>query len=72
MVRNLDNRIEVTVPILDPDIQKELKEILQIQLKDNTKARIIDSEMKNNYVRNKSERIRAQEEISNYLKNAHS
>ena len=38
-VRNLDNRIEVAVPILDKGIQEELKTILKIKLSDNVKAR---------------------------------
>ena len=50
MVRNLDHRIEVATPILDPKIKKELIDIIQIQLKDNQKARIIDSELLNKYV----------------------
>ncbi|MEX2595432.1 MAG: polyphosphate kinase 1 [Salibacteraceae bacterium] len=38
MVRNLDRRIEVTCPIYDPALRKEIDEILEIQLSDNTKA----------------------------------
>ncbi|MGE4288730.1 MAG: polyphosphate kinase 1 [Salinivirgaceae bacterium] len=71
MVRNLDNRIEVTVPVFDKEIQKELKEMLNIQLADNTKARIIDNEMSNKYYRNGKVPIRSQEAIYNYLKNIH-
>src|SRR5690606_10007315 len=41
MPRNLNRRIEVACPIYDKDIKKELKELLMIQLKDNTKARIL-------------------------------
>jgi polyphosphate kinase len=45
-----------------------LKNILDIQLKDNVKARILDNELSNRYVRNKSQRkVRAQVEIYNYL-----
>ena len=71
MVRNLDDRIEVTTPIFDPDIQKEIKEMLQIQLNDNTKARIIDADMNNRYVINDSEKVRAQIDIHKYLLNRH-
>jgi polyphosphate kinase len=39
MVRNMDHRIEATCPVLDMGIRSELKEILQIQLSDNVKAR---------------------------------
>lgn len=71
MVRNLDNRIEVTTPIFDPDIQKELKAMLDIQLKDNKKSRIIDPEMKNKYYVDGDQPIRAQVEIHKYLQQQH-
>jgi polyphosphate kinase len=51
MTRNIDRRVEVSVPILDPAIRKSLMEIIHIQLNDNVKARIIDHEMKNAYFR---------------------
>jgi polyphosphate kinase len=50
MVRNLDHRIEVATPILDVHLKKELIEIINIQLKDNNKARILDENLNNNYV----------------------
>lgn len=49
MERNLDKRIEVGCPILDPAIQKELDLIFQYQWKGNNKARIIDVKQKNAY-----------------------
>lgn len=71
MVRNLDHRIEVTTPVNDPEIQEELKNMMMIQLKDNTKARIIDEKMSNRYLKEKGESVRAQEEIYNYLRKVH-
>ncbi|MFH1119023.1 MAG: polyphosphate kinase 1 [Bacteroidota bacterium] len=69
MVRNLDNRIEVACPVLDKGIQHELKTMLLIQLKDNTKARIVNHEEPNFYKdREKLPRIRSQVEIYSYLK----
>jgi len=50
MVRNLDHRIEVATPILDMHLKKELIEIINIQLKDNQKARILNGDLNNNYV----------------------
>ena len=41
MPRNLDRRVEVAFPILDPHIQAQLFEILSIQLADTVKARTI-------------------------------
>ncbi len=54
MTRNLDNRIEVASPIYDPAIQKELKKILDFELKDNVKARIIDQCQGNIYKKDDS------------------
>jgi polyphosphate kinase len=69
MIRNLDNRVEVAVPIFNKNIQKELKDFFLIQLKDNYKARILDEKQDNNYRHNDSEPlIRAQDEIYRYLK----
>lgn len=54
MTRNLDNRIEVASPIYDPAIQHEIKKILELELQDNVKARIIDECQGNIYKRNGS------------------
>jgi len=51
MTRNLDARIEVASPIYDHNLQKELKYILETQLHDNVKARIIDAGQDNRYKR---------------------
>jgi polyphosphate kinase len=68
MVRNLDHRVEATCPIIDENIKKVLKNILEIQLSDNVKARILDNELSNRYVRDrKHKKIRSQVEIYNYL-----
>lgn len=74
MVRNLDHRVEAAVPILDKNIQQELKDILDIQLNDNVKARILDNDLDNEYVNPRNtKKIRSQIEIYNYLlkKNYH-
>jgi polyphosphate kinase len=69
MVRNLDHRIEVAVPITDPIIKKELIDIIGIQLKDNQKARILDNELSNKYVSStKSSAFKSQEETYKFLK----
>ena len=69
MTRNLDRRIEVAFPIMDPNLIKEVKHILDIQLKDNTKARILDKDYSNSYQVNTGQNtIRSQTDIYNYLK----
>lgn len=74
MNRNLDRRIEVISPIYDEDIAQEFKDILNIQLQDNVKARIHDPEESNTYVAQKEgeKSVRSQYEIYNYLKQKHS
>ncbi|WP_315815620.1 phospholipase D-like domain-containing protein [Paraflavitalea speifideaquila] len=68
MVRNLDHRVEATCPIIDENIKKVLKNILEIQLSDNVKARILDNDLSNRYVRDKKQKkVRSQVEIYNYL-----
>lgn len=68
MVRNLDHRLEAATPIVDEAIQQELKDILQIQIQDNVKARILDNKLSNQYVRVKNKKkIRSQIETYHYL-----
>lgn len=68
MVRNLDHRIEAAVPINDPAICAELKDIIHIQLRDNVKARILDNELTNIYVPSAGKkRVRSQIETYHYL-----
>jgi polyphosphate kinase len=68
MVRNLDHRIEVATPILDPGLKKELINIINIQLKDNNKARILDEDLSNNYVPSVHKKIyKSQVETYHYL-----
>jgi len=68
MVRNLDHRIEVATPILDPRLKKELIDIINIQLKDNNKARILDEHLNNNYVPSvRKKTYKSQVETYHYL-----
>jgi polyphosphate kinase len=60
MTRNLDARIEVAAPVYDPDLQKELKYILETQLNDNVKARIIDAGQDNRYKRDDNPALKSQ------------
>lgn len=69
MTRNLDSRIEVCFPVISPDIKNEIRKMLNIQLSDNSKARILDAYQINEYKPNGIPRIRSQVEFYNYLKN---
>lgn len=72
MTRNLDYRIEVGAPVLDPELQDRIRAIFKIQSNDNQKARIIDAEQTNEFVRFKDgdPMIRSQIEIHKYLQGA--
>ena len=68
MVRNLDHRIEVACPVFEKDIQAELKDILQIQLADNIKARKLDNALGNQYINPRNtKKVRSQVDTYNYL-----
>ena len=70
MTRNLDNRVEVTCPILDKSINDEINDIFNIYWSDNIKSRRINTEIPNQYQSKlKSKKgIRSQIEIYNYYK----
>lgn len=73
MTRNLDHRVEVGFPIYDEDIKKEIKNIIDIQLADNTKARQINQLNNNKYKKSNNKDInRSQIDTYNYLKTKHS
>jgi polyphosphate kinase len=68
MTRNLDHRVEVGFPILDENIRKEIRDIIDIQLKDNTKAREINQLNNNRYKPKGKMSYRAQTDIYTNLK----
>ena len=68
MGRNLDRRVEAAVPIFDKEVKSTLRDVFEIQWKDNVKARDLSPQLLNRYVRNNSkERVRAQEELHDYF-----
>lgn len=70
MTRNLDARVEVTTPIYDPDIKKELIDTFEIGWKGNVKARYHSESLENKYRKRPNEKVfRAQLETYNYFRN---
>jgi len=69
MPRNFDHRIEVVCPVYDKEIQKELMDVLNIQMKDNVKSRYLGPDNLNQY-RSTEDPVqhRAQFEIYDYYK----
>ncbi|RZL48835.1 MAG: polyphosphate kinase 1 [Pedobacter sp.] len=72
MSRNFEHRVEVGFPVLDEDVRQEIKDIIDFQLQDNVKARDINRLNNNKYHKNRlSNKVRAQVQTYNYLKNKH-
>ncbi|MBN1251887.1 MAG: polyphosphate kinase 1 [Bacteroidales bacterium] len=71
MERNLNRRIELVTPIYNQAIKNELLDLLELQLKDNVKAKILGSNLYDwkNPENNNKQQHRSQIEIYNYLKN---
>ena len=69
MGRNLDTRVEISCPIYDSEIQKELQETFEISWQDNVKARLILATQDNAYVREGGPSVRSQFAIYDYYKN---
>ncbi len=70
MRRNLYRRIEAVTPILDPDLKRELSDMLSIQLSDKRKACFVDDHLRNRWksARPQKEKIRSQYTFYEYLK----
>ena len=66
MTRNLDRRIEVAAPVYDVNLQKELKYILETELNDNVKARIMDAGQDNRYKRDNKPPLVSQSALYEY------
>ncbi|MEP0266253.1 polyphosphate kinase 1 [Dokdonia sp.] len=69
MSRNLDNRVEVSCPIYDKDIKKEILKTLDICWNDNVKARELNDRQDNAYVRNDKTKVRSQLATYDYYLN---
>ncbi|TBX64827.1 polyphosphate kinase 1 [Flavobacterium silvisoli] len=70
MTRNLDGRVEVTCPIYDPEIKKQIIDTFNVGWKGNVKARFHSEKFENKYrTRKEGEPIfRAQHETYNYYR----
>ncbi|BDS13630.1 polyphosphate kinase 1 [Aureispira anguillae] len=66
MTRNLFYRIECAFPIYAKDLKQEIKDFLDIQFKDNVKARIINAKQDNQYKKNNSSPKRSQYDMYVY------
>ncbi|WP_298512973.1 polyphosphate kinase 1 [uncultured Kordia sp.] len=60
MTRNIDKRVEVTCPIYDEDLKKELLDTFNIGWSDNVKARVFSEKQDNAYRKNQLIKVRSQ------------
>jgi polyphosphate kinase len=69
MTRNLDNRVEVSCPIYDKDIQQELVDTFELSWNDNIKSRWVNNNDAIFYRTNGAAPLRSQEASYTYYKN---
>ncbi len=67
MERNLDWRVEVGFPVLDPALSQQVYDMMMLQVRDNHKARILDQMQTNKHVENGQGHRRAQYATHRYL-----
>jgi len=67
MHRNLSSRVEVAVPVNDAEVKRQLETLLDLQLADNRKARSVEPDGTNPYLREGSDPVRAQEAFRAFL-----
>ena len=70
MTRNLSRRVEVVFPIFDKRIQSQIRDLIDVQLQDNVKARILDAESGNAFKKQNGEPVRSQMEIYRLIRGA--
>jgi polyphosphate kinase len=66
MTRNIENRVEVSCPIYDENIKKELLETFEISWNDNVKARYINENQNNMCRKNNKTKVRSQLALYDY------
>lgn len=69
MTRNLDLRLEVSVPIYDKTVLRQIRDHMEIIWKDNVKARVHNETQDNTYRKVPGPRIRSQDAMGDYVLN---
>ncbi len=68
MTRNIDHRIEVTCPVFDKAIKCEIRKVFDIQWEDNVKARVLDENQSNKFVKKGKHKHQSQIEVHDFIK----
>ena len=69
MTRNFENRIEVSCPIYDTDLQNQILDTFNISWRDNVKSRLINDFKEKNVSKKNIVSTRSQFETYKYFKN---
>ncbi len=68
MQRNLDRRVEVHAPVLDTGLRNELLDILDLQIADNVKARVLNAAQNNLLAKRTGRACRSQADTYAYYR----
>jgi Polyphosphate kinase len=69
MTRNLENRVEVSCPVYDTNLQNEIIDVFEISWNDNIKSRLINRASQNKMKKRNGVLNRSQWETYEYYKN---
>jgi polyphosphate kinase len=73
MLRNLDFRSEVAVPVNDQQNKEEIKKLMEIMWNDNTKARVLNKQQDNQFRSSfDKSKLRSQDDVYKFLKGLNS
>ena len=67
MTRNVDRRVEIATPVLDPEIKKTIRSMLECMLNDNVKGRVLGNKGQYTAVPRIPEAINSQELFLGYF-----
>ncbi len=67
MSRNLNRRVEAAFPVYDEKLRQEIRQIIDFQLNDNVKARLLDEGLSNRHVQNNDPPLRSQVKTWEFL-----
>lgn len=71
MKRNIYRRIEVCFPVYNPSLKKEIRDIIDIQLRDNVQAVRLDDQLRNVPILDNGQRVQSQRLVYDYLVQHH-
>ena len=67
MNRNLSARVETAFPIYNAEFRQIIRDVVELQLRDNVKARIIDADQTNEYRRDDADDIAVRAQVETYF-----